>query len=77
MSRASLILANFLAIGATWFTMRRDRAFSYVRESGGRTLAGVLLWDGGCIPQSRSDMHNADWVQNRVHLLHVSAMRQA
>lgn len=52
-SRISLVLANCLAIGATWFTMHRDHVFSYVEGSGRRTLAGVLLWDGewifGCL----------------------------
>lgn len=59
-SRASLILANCLAIGATWFTLRRDHGFSYVRESGRKTLAGVLLWDGERPPRTFSDVYTAD-----------------
>ena len=72
-SRTSLILANCLAIGAACFTMQRDRGFSYiVGDSRGRTLAGVLLWDGKCISRLVNVYSNE--AQYRVHLLYVSGM---
>ena len=70
-SRTSLILANCLAIGVTWFTMRRGRGFTSVLGDSERTLASVLLWDGECIAWS----HLVTYIylmEHRIHLLFVS-----
>ena len=41
-SRACLIVANVIAVCATWSTMGKGRSVS----SGRGTIANVLLWDG-------------------------------